>query len=138
MNSSGRQLGQCLGVAVTGSVLDGSLHGPMQSGFPAAARGSWLIMAGCGMLVLVAALAGNSPRSTRSRGPHGRQTPRASPVPLPTANGYDVAARVARLRRLFLPVGRHRAKHVSPTGIGSSEFAEASRHAASETCTPKS
>ena len=34
MNSSSRQLGQCLGVAVTGTVLDGSLHGPMQTGFP--------------------------------------------------------------------------------------------------------
>ena len=61
MNSSSRQLGQCLGVAVAGTILDGSLHGPMQTGFPAAARGSWLVMAGCGLLVLTAGVAG-SPR----------------------------------------------------------------------------
>jgi hypothetical protein len=73
MNSSSRQLGQCLGVAVAGTVLDGSLHGPMQTGFPSAARGSWLIMAGCGLLVLMAGMAGNSSRPPRPRGRHARQ-----------------------------------------------------------------
>jgi len=68
INSTSRQLGQCLGVAVTGSVLDGSLHQPIQTGFTAAARGSWLIMAGCGLLVLTAGLAGSRPRP---RGRHG-------------------------------------------------------------------
>ena len=72
MNSSSRQLGQCLGIAVTGTVLDGSLHGSMQSGFLPAARGSWLIMAGCGLLVLVAGMAGNSRRTDQPRGRHAR------------------------------------------------------------------
>jgi len=74
MNSSSRQLGQCLGIAVTGTVLDGSLHGSMQSGFLSAARGSWLVMAGCGLLVLVAGVAGNSSRPVRPRGRHARQS----------------------------------------------------------------
>lgn len=82
MNSSDRQRGQCLGVALTGTVLNGSLNGPMQSGFLPAARGSWLIMAGCGLLVLPAGLAGNPPGPTRSRGRLVRQPPPASRVPL--------------------------------------------------------
>jgi hypothetical protein len=57
MNSSMRQLGQCLGVAVTGTVLAGSLHGTMQSGFLTAARAGWWLMAGCGLCVLLAGLA---------------------------------------------------------------------------------
>jgi hypothetical protein len=72
MNSSSRQLGQCLGIAVTGTILDGSLHGSMQSGFLPAARGSWLIMAGCGLLVLIAGMAGNPRRPTQPRGRHAR------------------------------------------------------------------
>jgi hypothetical protein len=62
INSTSRQLGQCLGVALADSVLDGSLHQPMQTGFTAAARGSWLIMAGCGLLVLIAGLTGSRAR----------------------------------------------------------------------------
>src|ERR1700761_9065072 len=52
MNSSSRQLGQSLGVAIVGSVLAASLRGSMDTGFltPAPARG-W-IMAGCGYAVL--------------------------------------------------------------------------------------
>ena len=69
INSTSRQLGQCLGVAVTGSALDGSLHQPIQSGFTAAARGCWLIMAACGLLVLTAGLAGSR---VRPRGRHAR------------------------------------------------------------------
>ena len=72
MNSSSRQLGQCLGIAVTGTILDGSLHGSMQSGFLPAARGSWLIMAGCGLLVLMAGMAGNPRRRAQPRGRHAR------------------------------------------------------------------
>jgi hypothetical protein len=73
MNSSSRQVGQCLGVAVAGTVLDGSLHGPMQTGFLSAARGSWLFMAGCGLLVLAAGMAGNPRRPPRPRGRHARR-----------------------------------------------------------------
>ena len=53
MNSSSRQLGQSLGVAIVGSVLAVSLHGSMHAGFLNAAHAGWWIMAGCGYAVLV-------------------------------------------------------------------------------------
>ncbi|HMD92576.1 MAG TPA: MFS transporter [Trebonia sp.] len=53
MNSSSRQLGQSLGVAIVGSVLAASLHGSMEAGFLHAARAGWWIMACCGYAVLV-------------------------------------------------------------------------------------
>ena len=53
MNSSSRQLGQSLGVAVVGSVLAASLRGSMHAGFLGAAHAGWWIMAGCGYTVLV-------------------------------------------------------------------------------------
>jgi EmrB/QacA subfamily drug resistance transporter len=74
MNSSMRQLGQCLGVAVTGTVLAGSLHGSMQSGFLSAARAGWWLMAGCGLCVLLAGLASTARRPVPRRhvGRHAR------------------------------------------------------------------
>jgi len=53
MNSSSRQLGQSLGVAIVGSVLAASLHGSLHAGFLTAAHAGWWIMAGCGYAVLV-------------------------------------------------------------------------------------
>jgi EmrB/QacA subfamily drug resistance transporter len=53
MNSSSRQLGQSLGVAIVGSVLAASLRGSMHAGFLEAAHAGWWIMAGCGYAVLV-------------------------------------------------------------------------------------
>jgi poly(3-hydroxybutyrate) depolymerase len=43
--SASRQGGQVLGVAVMGSVLTASLHGSLQSGFAAATRPGWWIIA---------------------------------------------------------------------------------------------
>jgi predicted MFS family arabinose efflux permease len=53
MNSSSRQLGQSLGVAIVGSVLAASLRGSMHAGFLEAAHAGWWILAGCGYAVLV-------------------------------------------------------------------------------------
>lgn len=53
MNSSSRQLGQSLGVAIVGSALAASLRGSMHAGFLEAAHAGWWIMAGCGYAVLV-------------------------------------------------------------------------------------
>jgi hypothetical protein len=81
LNSSMRQLGQCLGVAVTGTVLAGSLHGTMPSGFLSAARAGWWLMAGCGLCVLVAGLAGGGRRlALRRRGRHARTGASSWPV----------------------------------------------------------
>ena len=54
--STARQVGSSLGVAVTGSVLAARLHGPLASGFTAATRPAWWIMAAMGLCVLVLAL----------------------------------------------------------------------------------
>jgi hypothetical protein len=43
-------------VAVMGSVLAANLHGPLQSGFTAAVRPGWWIIAACGFAVIVLAL----------------------------------------------------------------------------------
>ena len=56
MNSSSRQLGQSLGVAIVGTVLAASMRGSMQAGFVQAAHAGWWIMAGCGYVVLLLGL----------------------------------------------------------------------------------
>jgi hypothetical protein len=56
MNSSSRQLGQSLGVAIVGSVLAASMRGPMETGFVRAAHAGWWILAGCGYIVLLLGL----------------------------------------------------------------------------------
>jgi hypothetical protein len=53
--STSRQVGQSLGVAVTGAVLTANLHGSLRSGFVAASRGGWWIVAACGGVVLILA-----------------------------------------------------------------------------------
>jgi hypothetical protein len=60
MNSSSRQLGQCLGVAITGTVLASGLHGTTQ-GYLHAARTGWWVITGCALCVLLAGLA-SAPR----------------------------------------------------------------------------
>lgn len=54
--STGRQVGSSLGVAITGSVLAGRLHGSLAAGFASAARPAWWIVAAMGTCVLVLAL----------------------------------------------------------------------------------
>jgi hypothetical protein len=40
-------------VSVTGAILAGGLHATMRSGFAAASHPAWLVIAGCGLAVLV-------------------------------------------------------------------------------------
>jgi len=54
--STSRQVGSSLGVAVTGSVLAAGLHGPLATGFAAATRPAWWIVAAMGVCVLVLAV----------------------------------------------------------------------------------
>ena len=55
--STGRQIGSSLGVAVTGSVLAATLHGPLAAGFADATRPAWWIVAAMGGTVFALALA---------------------------------------------------------------------------------
>jgi EmrB/QacA subfamily drug resistance transporter len=67
--STSRQVGGSLGVALTGSAVASALHGPLRTGFVPASHAAWLIIAGCGVLVLVTGLAtsGRWARATAAR-----------------------------------------------------------------------
>jgi len=52
--STSRQVGSSLGVALAGSAVTSALHGSLRSGFVPASHAGWLIIAGFGVLVLVA------------------------------------------------------------------------------------
>jgi hypothetical protein len=55
--STSRQIGQCLGIAVTGSILAANLRGsPLRTGFVSASHADWLLLAGCGIVVFVLGL----------------------------------------------------------------------------------
>jgi EmrB/QacA subfamily drug resistance transporter len=55
--STSRQIGQALGVAITGSILAGNLRGrPLRTGFVPASHADWLLLAGCGGVVFVLGL----------------------------------------------------------------------------------
>ena len=90
INSSSRQLGQSLGVAVVGSVLATSLRGPMRLGFLHAAHAGWWIMAGCGYSVLLLGLVSTSrwARATAARTGAGDQ---GTALPEPAAAGGQAA-----------------------------------------------
>jgi EmrB/QacA subfamily drug resistance transporter len=67
--STSRQIGQSLGVAVTGSAVTSGLHGPLPAGFAQASHAAWWIITGCGLAVLVLGLVttGSWARRTAAR-----------------------------------------------------------------------
>jgi EmrB/QacA subfamily drug resistance transporter len=67
--STSRQVGSSLGVALAGSVVTSALHGSLRTGFVQASHAGWLIIAGFGVLVLVAGLltSGRWARATAAR-----------------------------------------------------------------------
>jgi EmrB/QacA subfamily drug resistance transporter len=64
--SASRQMGQALGVAVTGALLNANLHGPVRTEFVHASRPAWFVLTGCGFTVLLVGLTATSIRSPRS------------------------------------------------------------------------
>jgi EmrB/QacA subfamily drug resistance transporter len=68
--STSRQVGQCLGIAITGSILAANLHGgPLRTGFVPASHGAWLVLAACGGVVFALGLVttGQWARGTAAR-----------------------------------------------------------------------
>jgi hypothetical protein len=67
--STSRQVGSSLGVAVTGSVLAAGLHGPLNTGFTAATRPAWWIVAAMGACVFALAVVttGRAGRASATR-----------------------------------------------------------------------
>src|SRR5215469_1522865 len=51
--SASRQVGQSLGVAVTGSLVMSGIHGSLAASFAAASHVGWWTLAGCGLVVFV-------------------------------------------------------------------------------------
>jgi MFS family permease len=93
--STSRQVGQVLGVAVAGSVLTANLHGPLQSGFAAATRPGWWIIAACGFAVIVLALITTGQRGRASAAKTATLVATAEEaaekVPAALANASDTA-----------------------------------------------
>jgi len=58
--STSRQIGTSLGVAIAGSILAANLHGALRAGFVPASHADWLLLAGCGMAIMVLGLVTNS------------------------------------------------------------------------------
>jgi EmrB/QacA subfamily drug resistance transporter len=55
--STSRQIGQCLGIAIAGSILAGNLRGgPLRTGFVPASHADWLLLASMGVVVFVLGL----------------------------------------------------------------------------------
>jgi MFS family permease len=64
--STSRQVGQSLGVAIMGSVLNDNLNGPIRTGFVTASRPGWWIVAACGAAGLVLAVVTTGPWARRT------------------------------------------------------------------------
>ncbi len=58
--STSRQIGTSLGVAISGSILAANLHGPLPARFVPASHAGWLLLAGCGVAIMVLGLVTNS------------------------------------------------------------------------------
>jgi EmrB/QacA subfamily drug resistance transporter len=77
--SASRQMGQALGVAVTGALLNANLHGPVQTDFIAASRPAWIVLTGCGCIVLLIGLTATRTRSLPSSADLPADEPPATP-----------------------------------------------------------
>ncbi len=64
--STSRQVGATLGVAIIGSVLASQLVGPLSTGFVAASRMGWWLIAGAGLAVLILGAATTGRRGVAS------------------------------------------------------------------------
>jgi EmrB/QacA subfamily drug resistance transporter len=110
--SASRQMGQALGVAVSGALLSANLHGPERTDFALASRPAWLVLTGCGCVVFLLGLTMTRTRSPQRAAdlvadrPHATQPtqpryivqpqPRSDPQPLPEPAwipGYQISQR---------------------------------------------
>jgi len=71
--STGRQVGQTLGVAVAGSIIASSLHGSLRTGLSAASQPAWWVMAGSGAVVVALAVVTTSAWARRTATAVGRE-----------------------------------------------------------------
>jgi len=84
--STSRQVGSALGVAVLGSLVTAQLGSSMTAGFGAAARPAWIVVIGCGLLVLALGLVSTTARARES----ARRTAERFATPTPVPAGAPV------------------------------------------------
>jgi EmrB/QacA subfamily drug resistance transporter len=85
--STSRQVGSALGVAVLGSLVTAHLGTSMTAGFAAAARPAWIVVIGCGLLVLALGLVSTTARARDS----ARRTAERFTPPAPVPAGAPVS-----------------------------------------------
>ena len=71
--STGRQVGQTLGVAVAGSLIASSLHGSLRTGLAPASHPAWWVMAGSGVVVVALAVVTTTAWARRTAIAAGRE-----------------------------------------------------------------
>jgi EmrB/QacA subfamily drug resistance transporter len=64
--STSRQVGQTLGVAVIGTVVVSEINGRFEQDFAAASHAGWLIVTGCGLVVLILGYISSGARAKQS------------------------------------------------------------------------
>ncbi|MFE2416247.1 MFS transporter [Streptomyces hokutonensis] len=64
ITTTGRQVGNNLGVAVLGAIASARIHSPGRAGFAAASHPAWWILTACGLLIALIGLATTTPRAT--------------------------------------------------------------------------
>jgi EmrB/QacA subfamily drug resistance transporter len=79
--STSRQVGSALGVAVLGSLVTAHLGTSMTAGFAAAARPAWIVVIGCGLVVLALGLVSTTARARESARRTAERFAALAPVP---------------------------------------------------------
>jgi EmrB/QacA subfamily drug resistance transporter len=85
--SASRQVGQSLGVAVTGSLVMSGIHGSLAASFASASHVGWYVLSGCGVVVFVLGwlTTGRWALATAARTAARLQPGEAAAQPVPTA-----------------------------------------------------
>jgi EmrB/QacA subfamily drug resistance transporter len=68
ITTTGRQVGNSLGVAVLGSVITAHTRGPIHDGFAAASHLAWWVLTGCGVVIAVIGIVTTTSRATATAG----------------------------------------------------------------------
>jgi EmrB/QacA subfamily drug resistance transporter len=66
LNSTSRQIGATLGIAISGSLISSNLHGSLHSGLALASHTVWWLVVGCGGVIAAIGLLSTSARARRS------------------------------------------------------------------------
>jgi EmrB/QacA subfamily drug resistance transporter len=99
MTSAGRQLGQSLGVSAVGSILASGLRGSVPASFAAASHPAWLLIAACGLAVLLLSLTSTRGRPDRHyTGRHRRRPAEPATTPMPIQPPADRSSPYAAQR----------------------------------------